>query len=37
MKNPIEIKDLNAPELDAYARISEVQLLPGNKRDICVH
>ena len=27
MKNPIEIKDLNAPELDAYARISEVQLL----------
>lgn len=27
MKNPIEIKDLNAPELDVYARISEVQLL----------
>lgn len=27
MKNLIEIKDLNAPELDAYARISEVQLL----------
>ena len=27
MKNPIEIKDPNAPELDAYARISEVQLL----------
>lgn len=27
MKNPIEIKDLNAPELDVYARISEMQLL----------
>lgn len=27
MKNLTEIKDLNAPELDIYARISEVQLL----------
>ena len=27
MSNIIEITDFNAPELDVYARISEVQLL----------
>ena len=27
MSNIIEITDFNAPELDVYARISEIQLL----------
>ena len=31
MKNIIEITDLHAPELDIYARFSEVQLLHINE------
>ena len=31
MKKWIEIKEFNAPELDVYARLSEVQLLRYNE------
>lgn len=34
MSNIIEIKDLNIPELDVYARLSEVQLLHYNEPNL---